>query len=570
MEVIISDWKTGRPRHIFSSGAPIRRDDETVGAVVAMLDITAQKQAQTEAQQLARVLDETRDFVGIADVEGCPLFVNQAALRLIGLPDLATARRLPVVEYFVPAERERVRSEVLPTAMRDGYWEGELHFAHQKTGEAIPVLYTVFPLHDRRGKINALATITRDLRAQKAADSERVRLLENERAARAEAEQANELKDQFLAVVSHELRTPLAAILGWTQMWKSGTLSPEKRQRAVEAIERNARIQAQLIEDLLDVSRIISGKLELDREPVELAAVVGAALETVRPAAEAKGVTLASSVDGTGRVMGDGRRLQQVVWNLLSNAVKFTGSGGHVLLTVTRRDQSVEIAVSDTGSGIAADFLPYVFERFRQAAGREARGKGGLGLGLSIVRHVVEAHGGSVSASSPGEGQGATFLVRLPLAPINQNASSRHDSRDGAEATFEVPEVLRGLALLVVEDEPDLREYLRTLLQHCGASVTVVDSAAAGLEELARARPDVIVSDITMPGEDGYTFIQRVRALPEKDGGRTPAVALTGQARKEDRTRALLAGFQNHVTKPVAVGELLAVVAALAAPAKRS
>jgi signal transduction histidine kinase/ActR/RegA family two-component response regulator len=430
------------------------------------------------------------------------------------------------------------------------------------------------PITDAGGRTAGVLVMGQDITEQKRGEREREGLrrvldetLENERAARAEAEQANELKDQFLAVVSHELRTPLTAILGWMQMWKSGTLTPEKRQRAVDAIERNARIQAQLIEDLLDVSRIISDKLPLDRDLVEVAAVVGAALETVRPAADAKGVTLASSVEVTGRVMGDGRRLQQVVWNLLSNAVKFTDRGGHVLLTVERVDHAVEIAVMDTGAGISAEFLPHVFERFRQGSGGAARTMGGLGLGLSIVRHVVQAHGGTVTASSPGEGKGATFHVRLPLAPASTKGAPGPAHDDGR---FQVPAALRGMKLLVVDDEEDTREYVRALLQECGATVTVAASAAEALQALGHERPDVILSDLAMPGEDGYALIKRVRGLPADQGGRTPAVALTGQARKEDRTRAMLAGFQNHVTKPVAVGELLAVVASLAAPGRRA
>jgi PAS domain S-box-containing protein len=536
----------------------------TAGVLVVGQDITAQKRGETEALRLARVLDATRDFVGISDVEGRPIFANQAALQLIGLPDLDAARRMRVEECFVPAERERVKAEVLPAAVHGGYWEGELHFLHTRTGEAIPVMYSVFPLRDGSGVVTALATITRDLRAQKAAESERTRLLQNEREARAQAEQANALKDQFLAVVSHELRTPLTAILGWMQMWKSGTLPPEKQQRAIDAIERNARVQAQLIEDLLDVSRIMSDKLELDREPVEVAAVVGAALETMRPMAEAKGVTLASAVDYSGRVLGDTRRLQQVVWNLLSNAVKFTPRGGQVLLTVEREGDLVEIAVSDSGMGISAEFLPHVFERFRQETGGSSRTQSGLGLGLSIVCHVVKAHGGTVTATSPGEGKGATFVVRLPLAP----ASAKGDSLPASAPAFDVPD-LQGARLLVVEDEEDTREYMKALLQQCGAAVTVADSAAAAMQAMRRDRPDVILSDIGMPGEDGYGLIQRIRGLPEDQGGRTPAVALTAHARKEDRTRAMLAGFQNHITKPVSAGELLAVVAALAAPARR-
>ncbi len=405
-----------------------------------------------------------------------------------------------------------------------------------------------------------------DFTERKQAEEARERLLTREQAARSEAEAANRLKDEFLATVSHELRTPLASMLGWVQLLRAGQLPVEKRESALETIERNARAQAQLIEDLLDVSRILSGKLHLDMEPLEVGSVVEHALETVRPAAEAKGLRLQAAIDSTGSVMGSTTRLQQVVWNLLSNAVKFTPKGGRVQVLVERRDPVVEITVADTGRGIPKDFLPHVFERFRQAEGGTTREVGGLGLGLSIVKYLVEAHGGTVSVSSEGEDQGATFTVRLPLAVARRRDISRpHTLREEAmRAGLLHPPELNGLRILVVDDEADTRELLRTLLGSCHAQVRTAASSTEALRVLQEEALDLIISDIGMPGEDGYTFIRKVRALSSGRASRLPAVALTAYAGGENRTRVLLAGFQSHVPKPVEPIELLAVLVSLA------
>jgi PAS domain S-box-containing protein len=407
----------------------------------------------------------------------------------------------------------------------------------------------------------------RDITEARRAQTERERLLALESAARQEAEEANRLKDEFLSTVSHELRTPLTAMLGWVQLLRSGSLPADKRERALETVERNARAQGQLIEDLLDVSRILSGKMKLDVEPVDVSTVVEQAMESVRPAADARGIRLQAAMDSTGSILGDAHRLQQVVWNLLSNAVKFTPRGGRVQVFVERRDSSVEITVADTGKGISASFLPHVFERFRQADASTTRQYGGLGLGLSIVRHLAEMHGGTVSAASEGEGRGATFTVRLPLSVAlrrEPTLPSGPRSPDPARAGLLCPPQLAGLRVLVVDDEADTREYLRALIEGCGAGVTAAASAAEGLAALRREKPDIIVSDIGMPEEDGYGFIQKVRALPPEEGGRTPAAALTAYARVEDRARVLMAGFQSHVPKPVEPLELLAVLASMA------
>ncbi|MFP2924516.1 ATP-binding protein [Pyxidicoccus sp. 3LG] len=422
------------------------------------------------------------------------------------------------------------------------------------------------PLRSLGGDVEGVLIVISIVDERVRAEGERARLLGREKAARAEAEEANRLKDEFLSTVSHELRTPLTSMLGWVQMLRLGRLSGEKRERALETIERNARAQAQLIEDLLDVSRIMTGKLRLDVAPVDVSAVVEQALESVRPAAEARGVYLRSVLDSSGSVQGDATRLQQVVWNLLSNAVKFTPRGGRVQVFVERRDAAVEVTVADTGQGIPPDFLPHVFERFRQADAGTTRKHGGLGLGLSIVRHLVEMHGGSVHVSSEGVGRGSTFLVRLPrVPPAREEEAPRHVADTTApESAYTRGTELGGLSILVVDDEEDARELLCALLEDRGASVLLASSAREGLEVLRDRRPDLLLSDIGMPGEDGYALIRQVRALVPEEGGHTPAVALTAFARPEDRTRALLEGYQAHCSKPVSSRELLAALASLA------
>lgn len=402
-----------------------------------------------------------------------------------------------------------------------------------------------------------------ELERERLAD-ERGKLLRAEQAARAEAERANSLKDDFLATVSHELRTPLTGILGWMQMLRSGQLVPDRHARALETIDRNARALGQLVEDILDVSRIMSGKMQLEVEPVRVMDAVEAAIDAVRPAADARGIRLQSTLDSSALVMGDAGRLQQVVWNLVSNAVKFTPKGGRVQIVVERRESSVTISVLDTGSGIAPEFLPHVFERFRQAEGGSTRQHGGLGLGLAIAKHLVELHGGTITAESLGVGSGALFTVTLPVALTRQKMrSAAPEPRE-----LECPPELAGLRILVVEDENDTRELLREILSGCGSSVEIAGSVSEGLEAFRRSRPDILISDIGMPDEDGYSFIRRIRALPAEDGGRIPAIALTAFARTEDRTAALRAGFRAHVPKPIDLGELLAVIASLA-PSRR-
>ena len=380
------------------------------------------------------------------------------------------------------------------------------------------------------------------------------------------AEDANRAKDDFLATVSHELRTPLTAMLGWARLLRGGRLDAAAASHALEVIERNTEAQAQLIEDLLDISRITSGKLRLDVQSVDLVHVIEAAINTVTPAADAKSIPLQRVLDpSAGPVAGDPDRLQQVVWNLLSNAIKFTPKGGRVRLQLARSHSHVEITVADTGGGIVPEFLPYVFDRFRQAEAASSRAQGGLGIGLAIVRHLVELHGGTVRAASDGTDRGATFTVSLPIAATRPGLPDArvHPTVHG-RVPFDVPPNLAGVQVLVVDDEPDARTLVASVLEQCGASVHAVASVAEALEAFERARPDVLVSDIGMPGEDGYALIRKIRARRAEDGGRVPAAALTAYARTEDRMRALSAGFQLHVPKPVEPAELATVVATLA------
>ncbi|HZS03522.1 MAG TPA: ATP-binding protein, partial [Blastocatellia bacterium] len=392
-------------------------------------------------------------------------------------------------------------------------------------------------------------------------------LLAREQAARSQAEEASRLKDDFLATVSHELRTPLNSILGWARMLRSGKLDAQAAARAIETIERNARSQAGIIEDILDVSRIITGRLRLDFQTVDLQPVIEAAVDSVRPAAESRGVLIEQRLDAAvSHVSGDPQRIQQVIWNLLSNAIKFTPRGGRVRIALERINSHIEITVSDTGVGIRSEFLPYVFDRFRQADSSSTRMHGGLGLGLAIVRHLVELHGGAVSAESGGEGQGATFRVRLPLVAVRGETEGpgRRPPAALSKGGLGLSSDLKGVRVLVVDDEADARDLLSVVLAQSGAEVKAAASAAEALTAIEQWRPHVLVSDIGMPVEDGHALIRRLRALGPERGGLTPAVALTAYARSEDRLRALSAGYQMHVAKPVDPEELAAVIASLA------
>ena len=426
--------------------------------------------------------------------------------------------------------------------------------------------------HD--GQVIGTLTVIEDVTERVAREAElqaqvelRSRLLASEKLARGEAERANRLKDEFLATISHELRNPLNAIMGWAHMLQRGKLTTPNIERAVDTIYRNAKSQAQLVADLLDVSRIISGKLRLDVRQVDLITIVNAAIDSIRPAADAKSIRLQTVLDtAAGPISGDADRLQQIVWNLLSNAVKFTPKGGKIQVKLQRVDSHVEIVVSDSGVGISKEFLPYVFDRFRQADASTTRIHGGLGLGLSIVHQLVDLHGGTVSVQSEGEGKGATFTISLPFMGV---VSSQTETEPGQPAEDEIilPDELpslEGLKVLVVDDEPDTRELIREVLHQCGSEVITCRSVAEALAALEQYHPDILISDLGMPDEDGYSLISKIRALPAEQGGQIPAAALTAYARAEDRLRVLRSGFQFHLPKPVDSAELVTVVASLA------
>ncbi|MDT4895347.1 MAG: hypothetical protein QOH25_424 [Acidobacteriota bacterium] len=434
-----------------------------------------------------------------------------------------------------------------------------------KSGESREVEF-VCNVYDEDGQ-QVIQCNIRDIAARKQAEEEHALLLESCEAAHAEAHTANSVKDEFLTTLSHELRTPLTSILGWSKMLADGNLDEEASKRALETIVRNARAQRQLIDDLLDISRIITGKLRLDVRSVELAPLIEAVIDGVRPAADARNIHLQTTLDSlTSPISGDPDRLQQIIWNLLTNAIKFTPKGGRVQLRFERIESHVEITISDTGQGISPELLPHIFDRFRQFDSSSTRRHSGLGLGLSIVRQLVELHGGTVEAESPGEGEGTTFRVILPMISVHRELSDVRWTRPqiGSNPLADRQPSLKGLRVLVVDDEPDARELIRVVLTGRDAEVVEAGSAVEALAEMERQRFDVLVSDIGMPGMDGYALISKIRQLPVERGGRIPAAALTAYAGVEDRMRVLSAGYQIHIPKPVEPAELTTVVANLA------
>ncbi|RUR79531.1 hypothetical protein DSM107007_40410 [Nostoc sp. PCC 7120 = FACHB-418] len=441
-------------------------------------------------------------------------------------------------------------------------YENEYRFKRAADGSYRWLLGRGLPLKDHQGRVVKWFGTCTDIHEQKQILEERARLLELEQTARAEAETANRIKDEFLAVLSHELRTPLNAILGWSKLLQERKLDPTRTFQALATIERNATLQVQLIEDLLDISRILQGKLVINITKVNLVTVILAALETMRLAAESKLIqVLTNFPPNIGQVMGDSARLQQVVWNLLSNAVKFTPNGGKIEVTLDKMEGYAQIVVSDTGKGIQPEFLPYVFDYFRQADSSSTRRFGGLGLGLAIVRKIVEIHGGTVTAQSLGEEQGASFTVRLPILPEEDGSVTYQQHRSASLVTNSLP--LEGIKVLVVDDDADSRDFLAFILEQEGADVSLATSALEVLQLLPEIKPDVLVSDISMPDMDGYTLIRQMRTWTAEQGGAIPAIALTAFARQYDREQALQAGFQLHLPKPLNAEEFIAAVVEL-------
>jgi PAS domain S-box-containing protein len=536
---------------------------------------------------LAAIVASSDDAIVSKDLNGVVQSWNAAAERIFGYTAAEMIGR--PITVLMPPERVDEETHILARLRRGERIDHFESVRVAKDGRQIDVSLTISPVRDAAGRIIGASKVARDITGQKRAERElqaakaaaeqanrqKDELLASERAARAEAERASHLKDEFLATLSHEIRTPLNAILGWAQILRAQATSAADVAEGVEIIERNARVQTQIIDDLLDMSRIVSGKVRLDVQRLDVGAVVRAAIETVRPAADAKGVRLQAVLDPlAGPVSGDPNRLQQVFWNLLTNAVKFTPRGGRVQVLLERVNSHLEVTVIDTGEGISPEFLPHVFDRFRQADGGTARRHGGLGLGLSIVKQLVELHGGTVRVKSAGVGSGATFTVSLPLTVIHpepeSNVERRHPAFGSGSAMVEKCAEIEGVRVLVVDDEPDARTLVRRLLEDCKAVVRTAASAEEAMGLLAAEPPDVLISDVGMPGEDGYALMKRVRALGAGRGGDVPAIALTAYARAEDRMKAMLAGFEQHVVKPVEPVELITLVAILAARGRKS
>ena len=513
------------------------------------------------------IFDQAPNGISLLGEDLLFLEVNPALCRMIG-----RAREEVVgkhISMFIPRRGEDAPLDITGELETHRVWRGTFPLI-RSDGRQVELEWNV-STHSVPGVRLAILT---DVTDRRAIEAERERLLAGERAARTEAERANRIKDDFLATLSHELRTPLNAIVGWSQVLKGDQVSRQDVAEGIDAIDRNARAQAQLIADLLDVSRITSGKLRLDVGPVDLAATVDEALEAVAPAARAKEIHLARSLDpGAGQIIGDPARLQQVVWNLVTNAVKFTPKGGRVDVTLERLDSHAQLTVADNGQGIRPDFLPYLFERFRQEDATTRRNHGGLGLGLAIVKHLVEMHGGAVTAESPGDGLGSTFRVRIPLAAVmpdaRDTAAGAAAAPHGASAPTKSPPSrpidpcsLHGVRVLIVDDDPDARSLVTRVLRGCDADVADAADVPAALAALKQFNPHLIISDIGMPGEDGYDLIRSIRRAPAPTNT-LPAIALTAFARAEDRAQALAAGFQVHLAKPVDRNDLLAAVASL-------
>jgi len=546
------------------------------GGIEAEL-IKATEQLERRTQELAHALammratlESTTDAILATDAQGNVTEFNEKFLELWRMPrSIIETREHRAVLAHIAAQvtepedcRNRVEAIYLvsPPESRD-----ILELADGRVLERCSKLQRVG--QQNIGRVWSFRDITTRQRTEAALRDEsqgRAALLEAERKARAEVERVSLMKDEFLATLSHELRTPLTAVLGWSQILLTGQHEPADVQHGLATIAHNARAQAQLIEDLLDMSRIVSGKIRLDIQRTELASIIDAAVDAVKPSVDAKAIRLVKILDPhAGSVFGDPNRLQQVVWNLLSNAVKFTPEGGRIHVLVTRVQAHLEITVRDSGPGISPEFLPQVFERFRQADASITRKHGGLGLGLAIVKQLVELHGGTVRVANDPSGGGARFVVSLPLGAPREGDGAPEPSTTRRTPVLREPIDLAGTRIVVIDDEPDARDLVAWVLENARAEVFVGTSAADGLALVKRHRPDVLISDIGMPYHDGYQLIRDVRSLPATAGGKTLAVALTAFARSEDRTRALLAGYHLHLSKPVEPQELVATVRSL-------
>jgi PAS domain S-box-containing protein len=542
------------------------RLSETEG-VEFITDISDRKQTEALLRQsesrFRLIVESAKEYaIFTLDLNNVVTGWNAGAEHLLGYVEADIIGRSGRI-IFTPEDQEQGRHErEIQIALTQGQAVNERWHVRQD-GSRFWGSGLMMTLQDEAGNTQGFVKILQDKTAQRQTEAQREQLLQQEQAAREAAEQANRIKDEFLAVLSHELRSPLNPILGWSRLLQSGNLDTDKTAQALATIERNAKLQSELIEDLLDVSRILRGKLNLNVSPIHLAVIIRGAIETVRLAAEAKSITVEAKLDcEIGQVAGDSTRLQQVVWNLLSNAVKFTPPGGRVEVRLEQVDHQAQITVSDNGKGILADFLPSVFDYFRQENSTTTRQFGGLGLGLAIVHHLVELHGGTVTAASAGEGLGATFTVKLPLLKRGGDGETERQG-EHYPPTHSLTHPLTGLHILVIDDEADSRDFVAFVLEQAGASVSTVATASEGFFALTQSLPDVLVSDIGMPDMDGYMLMQQIRALPSEQGGWVKAIALTAYAGDFNQQQALQAGFQQHVSKPVEPEELVRTIQAL-------
>ena len=563
--------ETGREGFFRGYYSPLRNEqNEIVGGIAIIRDITKRKRAEEDALEAHQRLTFHVENSPVAVIEWDSDFRvsrwSAAAERIFGWKAEEVIGKHVSEWHFVFDEdvdavaqatnRQRVGAELQGVQRNRNY---------TKAGSVLHCEWYNSVLHDDAGLIVSVLSLVLDVTARKVAEEERSALLMRERDLRKHAEEADRLKDEFLATLSHELRTPLTSILGWASLVRNGEVEGPNVDRALETIERNARSQARLIDDLLDVSRIITGNLRLDLRPIDLAPIVDAAIDGLRPTAGAKQIQLHSHSDTKGcLVRGDPNRLRQIIWNLLLNAIKFTPRAGSVTVRLNCVEPHAQLIVSDTGEGISAEFLPYAFDRFRQAEGSMSRRQGGLGLGLAVVRHLVELHGGNVRAESGGEGQGSTFTVDLPLAVERRDPARAEDrKREIERRKGERLARLDGLRVLLVEDDDDSRWLLGTMLKRQGATVTSTSSSLEALNAFETGAPDVVISDLGMPEENGLELMRKLRMFPAGRGGLVPAIALTGYATPKDRERALAAGFQLHLAKPVEASELIAAIFSL-------
>jgi PAS domain S-box-containing protein len=571
------ELKDGR---IFDRSSKILKvEGARAGRVWSFRDVTERNRFEITANRLAALVASSDDAIVGKDLNLIVTSWNFGAERIFGYS--AEEMIGTSIMRLIPPDRLEEETEILSRIRRGERLDPFETVRLAKDGRRLQLSMTISPIMDASGHVIGASKVARDITERKKAEEalkkameeaetanrERLQLLDSEREARSQAERASRMKDEFLATLSHELRTPLNAVLGWANILRLGKRQGEELIQGLDIIERNARIQAKIIEDLLDMSRIISGKVRLDAQWIEFAAVLNESIETLRSTAQAKGVRLQAMLDlFAGPIFGDPSRLQQVFWNLLNNAIKFTPKDGKVEVLLKRAGSEVEVTVVDTGEGIAPGFLPYVFDRFQQGDASTTRRHGGLGLGLAIVKELVELHGGTVRVESEGLGKGATFTVRLPLTAAYSEPDKENQLPEAVlPGNQPLPEVsLANIRVLVVDDEIDARDLVKMLLEMAGATVSTAVSASEAMKHILATRPDVLVCDIGMQDEDGYSLIRRLRALEKKEEGALPAIALSAYARSEDRTKAIRSGFQNHLAKPVEPAELLAVVSSLA------